>query len=162
MSNNFDLYVNQTFHFGGRGEINVTLGVPRLRKLLIVASINVKTTTIQVPILRSSSALCKAKRLQRRWSRLLFSQVLKNLNIHEKLSLKLNDHKHTYKIEFYFDEKYGEKQLNEIICSFETYFIPRLCRSINKKRKELTTSALLRSAHIRDKITINDLNDKDE
>ncbi|CAF5042760.1 unnamed protein product, partial [Rotaria sp. Silwood1] len=139
------------FHFGGRGEINVTLGVPRLRKLLIVASINVKTTTIQVPILRSSSALCKAKRLQRRWSRLLFSQVLKNLNIHEKLSLKLNDHKHTYKIEFYFDEKYGEKQLNEIICSFETYFIPRLCRSINKKRKELTTSALLRSAHIPEK-----------
>ncbi|CAF1565979.1 unnamed protein product [Rotaria sordida] len=41
-----------------------------------------------------------------------------------------------------------KKQLNEIICSFETYFISRLCRSINKKRKELTTSALLRSAHI--------------
>ncbi|CAF2782722.1 unnamed protein product [Rotaria sp. Silwood2] len=32
-----------------------------------------------------------------------------------------------------------KKQLNEIICSFETYFISRLCRSINKKCKELTT-----------------------
>ncbi|CAF4440120.1 unnamed protein product [Rotaria sp. Silwood2] len=55
-----------TFHFAGRGEMNATLGVPRLRKLLIVASINVKTPTIQVLILRSSLALSKAKRLQRR------------------------------------------------------------------------------------------------
>ncbi len=149
------------FHFAGRGEMNVTLGVPRLRELLMVASINVKTPTMEVPILRSSSALRKAKRLQHRWSRLLFSQVIKNLNIHEKLTLKLNDHKRTYTIEFHFDEKYGKKQLNEILHSFETYFIPRLCRSINKKRKELTTSGLLRSANIRDKITINDSNDKD-
>ncbi|CAF4022192.1 unnamed protein product, partial [Rotaria sordida] len=151
-----------TFHFAGRGEMNVTLGVPRLRELLMVASQKVKTPTMEVPILHSSSSLRKAKRLQRRWSRLLFSQVLKNLSIHEKLSLKLNDHKRTYKIEFYFDEKYGKKQLNEIIRSFEIYFIPRLCRSINKKRKELTTSGLLRSAQIRDKITINDSNNKDE
>ena len=142
--------------------MNVTLGVPRLRELLMVASLNVKTPTMEVPILRSSSALRKAKRLQRRWSRLLFSQVLKHLNIHEKLTLKLNDCKRTYKIEFNFVEKYGRKQLNEIIRSFEIYFIPRLCRSINKKRKELTTSGLLRSAHIRDKVTINDSNDKDE
>ncbi|CAF5152726.1 unnamed protein product [Rotaria magnacalcarata] len=142
--------------------MNVTLGVPRLRELLMVASANVKTPTMEVPILHSSSALRKAKRLQRRWSRLLFSQVLQSLNIHEKLSLKLNDSKRTYKIEFQFDEKYGKKQLTEIIRSFETHFIPRLCRAINKKRKELTTSGLLRSAHIRDKVTVNESNDKDE
>ncbi|CAF1533384.1 unnamed protein product, partial [Rotaria sordida] len=123
--------------------------VPRLRQLLMVASQKVKTPTMEFYLFYiSSSALRKAKRLQRRWSRLLFSQVLKTLNIHEKLSLKLNDHKRTYKIEFYFDEKYGKKQLNEIIRLFETYFISRLCRSINKKRKELTTTALLTSAHI--------------
>ncbi len=141
--------------------MNVTLGVPRLRELLMVGSINVKTPTMEVPILHSSSALRKAKRLQRRWSRLLFSQVITTLNIHEKLALKLNDQKRTYNIEFHFDEKYGKKQLNEILHSFEIHFIPRLCRSINKKRKELTTSGLLRSANIRDKITINDTNDKD-
>ncbi len=141
--------------------MNVTLGVPRLRELLMVASINVKTPTMEVPILHSSSALRKAKRLQRRWSRLLFSQVITTLNIHDKLTLKLNDHKRTYKIEFHFDEKYGQKQLHEILRSFEIYFIPRLCRAINKKRKELTASSLLRSANIRDKITINDSNEKD-
>lgn len=150
------------FHFAGRGEMNVTLGVPRLRELLMVASINLKTPTMEVPILHSSSALRKAKRLQRRWSRLLFSQVIKNLNIQEKLILKLNDQKRTYNIEFQFDEKYGKKQLKEILHSFETYFIPRLCRSINKKRKELTTSQLLRSANIRDKVTVNNSNDNNQ
>ncbi|CAF1124966.1 unnamed protein product [Adineta ricciae] len=151
-----------TFHFAGRGDMNVTLGVPRLRELLMVASINVKTPTMEVPILQSSSALRKAKRLQRRWSRLLFSQVLTDLSIQEKLTLKLNDHKRTYTIQFQFDEKYSRKQLAEIMRSFETYFIPRLCRAINKKRKELTTSGLLRSAHIRDKVTINDGNEKED
>ncbi|CAF3055546.1 unnamed protein product, partial [Rotaria sp. Silwood2] len=34
-----------TFHFAGRGEMNVTLGVPRLRELLMVASQKVKTQT---------------------------------------------------------------------------------------------------------------------
>ena len=150
-----------TFHFAGRGDMNVTLGVPRLRELLMVASINVKTPTMEVPILRSASALRKAKRLQRRWSRLLFSQVIQSLDIHEKLTLKLNDHKRTYKIEIRFNEQYGKKQLKEILHSFETHFIPRLCRAINKKRRELTTSGLLRSANIRDKITINDTDNKE-
>lgn len=149
-----------TFHFAGRGDMNVTLGVPRLRELLMVASINVKTPTMEVPILRSASALRKAKRLQRRWSRLLFSQVIQSLDFHEKLTLKLNDHKRTYKVEIHFDEQYGKKQLKEILHSFETHFIPRLCRAINKKRRELTTSGLLRSANIREKITINDTDEK--
>ena len=142
--------------------MNVTLGVPRLRELLMVASIHLKTPTMEVPILHSASALRKAKRLQSRWSRLLFSQVLANLTIQEKLTLKLNDHQRTYRVEFQFDQSYGKKHRSEILRSFEMYFLPRLCRSINKKRKELTTSGLLRSAHIRDKIVVNDAADKDE
>ena len=145
-----------TFHFAGRGDMNVTLGVPRLRELLMVASMNVKTPMMEVPILRSASALRKAKRLQRRWSRLLFSQVLTRVDIQEKLTLKLNDHTRSYVLEFHFDESYGKKHLTEIVRSFENSFIPRLCRSLNKKRKELNTSGLLRSAQIREKITVND------
>ena len=142
--------------------MNVTLGVPRLRELLMVASINLKTPTMEVPILQSASALRKAKRLQRRWSRLLFSQVLATLSIQETLTLKLNDHQRTYRVEFQFDQNYSKKHRSEILRSFEMFFLPRLCRSINKKRKELTTSGLLRSAHIRDKIVVNEPSDKDD
>lgn len=89
-----------TFHFAGRSDMNVTLGVLRLRELLMVTSINVKTPTMEVPILRSSSPLRKAKRLQERWSRSVFVEVFNRIEIEENLTLKLNEQKRTVQIEF--------------------------------------------------------------
>lgn len=37
-----------TFHFAGRGEMNVTLGIPRLREILMTASSNIKTPSAEV------------------------------------------------------------------------------------------------------------------
>lgn len=37
-----------TFHFAGRGEMNVTLGIPRLREILMAASAKIATPTAQV------------------------------------------------------------------------------------------------------------------
>lgn len=39
-----------TFHFAGRGEMNVTLGIPRLREILMLASSNIKTPSMDIPI----------------------------------------------------------------------------------------------------------------
>lgn len=40
-----------TFHFAGRGEMNVTLGIPRLREILTVASSNIATPSMDIPLL---------------------------------------------------------------------------------------------------------------
>lgn len=40
-----------TFHFAGRGEMNVTLGIPRLREILIVAAANIQTPSMDIPLL---------------------------------------------------------------------------------------------------------------
>ena len=40
-----------TFHFAGRGDMNVTLGIPRLREILMVASKNIKTPSMTIPFL---------------------------------------------------------------------------------------------------------------
>ena len=53
-----------TFHFAGRGEMNVTLGIPRLREILMVASAKIKTPTMEIPLTRDSSSRDKAKLLQ--------------------------------------------------------------------------------------------------
>lgn len=37
-----------TFHFAGRGEMNVTLGIPRLREILMTANTNIKTPSAEV------------------------------------------------------------------------------------------------------------------
>lgn len=41
-----------TFHFAGRGEMNVTLGIPRLREILMTASANIGTPSMDLPLLR--------------------------------------------------------------------------------------------------------------
>lgn len=64
-----------TFHFAGRGEMNVTLGIPRLREILMVASAAIKTPNMDVPILDTPAAKKKAKALKKKFTRVLLSQV---------------------------------------------------------------------------------------
>ncbi|KAG0620281.1 hypothetical protein M758_4G204000 [Ceratodon purpureus] len=40
-----------TFHFEGRGEMNVTLGIPRLREILMTASADISTPIMTCPLL---------------------------------------------------------------------------------------------------------------
>lgn len=44
-----------TFHFAGRGEMNVTLGIPRLREILMTASKNISTPIMTCPLLADKS-----------------------------------------------------------------------------------------------------------
>lgn len=42
-----------TFHFAGRGEMNVTLGIPRLREILMMATKSIKTPSMEIPFIQS-------------------------------------------------------------------------------------------------------------
>lgn len=42
-----------TFHFAGRGDMNVTLGIPRLREILMMASDNIKTPSMEIPFIKN-------------------------------------------------------------------------------------------------------------
>lgn len=42
-----------TFHFAGRGDMNVTLGIPRLREILMMASKTIKTPSMEIPFIQS-------------------------------------------------------------------------------------------------------------
>jgi len=54
-----------TFHFAGRGEMNVTLGIPRLREILMIGSKNIKTPAMDIPVFPGKRNLEKAKHLQK-------------------------------------------------------------------------------------------------
>lgn len=64
-----------TFHFAGRGEMNVTLGIPRLVEILMVASDKIKTPSMEVPILAHCQD--KAKKLQMKFNKVILSEVRK-------------------------------------------------------------------------------------
>lgn len=57
-----------TFHLAGHGGANVTLGIPRLREIIMTASRNPKTPSMTVPLCTSisrSEAQCLSARLRR-------------------------------------------------------------------------------------------------
>uniref|UniRef100_A0A804RJ31 DNA-directed RNA polymerase n=1 Tax=Zea mays TaxID=4577 RepID=A0A804RJ31_MAIZE len=44
-----------TFHLAGRGDMNVTLGIPRLKEILMTASDNIRTPVMKCPLLEHIS-----------------------------------------------------------------------------------------------------------
>jgi len=53
----FVLSINRlnTFHLAGRGEMNVTLGIPRLQEILMTAAANIKTPIMTCPLLKGKT-----------------------------------------------------------------------------------------------------------
>merc|ERR1719507_440548 len=67
-----------TFHFAGRGEMNVTLGIPRLREILMVASPSIKTPCMDIPF-REGVTEKEMDKLRVKLNRVVFSDLLEEV-----------------------------------------------------------------------------------
>ncbi|XP_011616408.1 DNA-directed RNA polymerase I subunit RPA1 [Takifugu rubripes] len=145
-----------TFHFAGRGEMNVTLGIPRLREILMVASSNIKTPMMSVPVLNSKEALKKAKTLQKKFSRVCLTEVLHKIDVVETLQIE-NQRLRTFRITFHFlhPERYSDDKLlspQQILSYMESRFFSLLMEVIKKRHAKLASIAVeTRKATTRDK-----------
>uniref|UniRef100_A0A182N9R4 DNA-directed RNA polymerase subunit n=1 Tax=Anopheles dirus TaxID=7168 RepID=A0A182N9R4_9DIPT len=77
-----------TFHFAGRGDMNVTLGIPRLREILMLASSNIKTPTMEIPFLphrKPERLQAVAEKLRRTLNCVTVADVLENIHVQSKL-----------------------------------------------------------------------------
>ncbi|CAH2096482.1 unnamed protein product [Euphydryas editha] len=71
-----------TFHFAGRGDMNVTLGIPRLREILMTASAKLKTPSMDIPFLNNIPDINKkAERLRQKMNRVTVSNVLEKIDV---------------------------------------------------------------------------------
>ncbi|KAL9703026.1 hypothetical protein quinque_006544 [Culex quinquefasciatus] len=80
-----------TFHFAGRGEMNVTLGIPRLREILMLASRNIKTPSMEIPFKPHKSAKkleAIAERMRRTLNRVTVADVLEDIKVKSRLVLR--------------------------------------------------------------------------
>ncbi|XP_026503885.1 DNA-directed RNA polymerase I subunit RPA1 [Terrapene carolina triunguis] len=134
-----------TFHFAGRGEMNVTLGIPRLREILMVASANIKTPMMSVPVLNTKKAHKKVKRLKKQFTRVCLAEVLQKVEVEESLCIegKLSKHR-LYQIKFYFlpYEYYREEKClkpRDILYFMETRFFKILLETIKRKSAKLAS-----------------------
>ncbi|KAM7000703.1 DNA-directed RNA polymerase I subunit RPA1 isoform 2-T2 [Tautogolabrus adspersus] len=146
-----------TFHFAGRGEMNVTLGIPRLREILMVASSNIKTPMMSVPVLNNKKALKRAKTLRKQLTRVCLSEVLQKVDVVETLRIENNFKSRKFKITFQFlpPERYSEDKLlspQQILHYMETRFFRLLLEAIKKRSAKLASIAVeTRKATLRDK-----------
>lgn len=88
-----------TFHFAGRGEMNVTLGIPRLREILMMASTNIKTPSMEVPFLKGSED--QAERLRCSLTRVTLADVLERVEVTTRLQVN-PPRQHVYVLTFHF------------------------------------------------------------
>lgn len=70
-----------TFHFAGRGEMNVTLGIPRLREILMVASKTQKTPSMDIPFKQTKHAKKRSKNLQLKLNAVKLADVLSKAEV---------------------------------------------------------------------------------
>merc|ERR1719289_779313 len=75
-----------TFHFAGRGEMNVTLGIPRLREILMVAGQNIKTPSMDIPFKEGVSSK-EMDRLRVKLNKVVLGDLLEKVDVKERIRL---------------------------------------------------------------------------
>lgn len=127
-----------TFHFAGFGAKNVTLGIPRLREIIMTASANIKTPLMRLPLRDGVSEKTKSD-LCEEMSRLVLSQIMEGVTVSEKLTVKSihSNRQKQVSLRLYFWHKneyqrqynVSPERLGDIL---ETKFIPQLERAISR------------------------------
>nr|XP_033807728.1 DNA-directed RNA polymerase I subunit RPA1 isoform X1 [Geotrypetes seraphini] len=150
-----------TFHFAGRGEMNVTLGIPRLREILMAASANIKTPMMSIPVLNTKKALKKVKKLKKQLTRVCLADVLHKIDVQETFRVEGKLSKcHVYQIKFHFlpyKHYQQEKCLkpDDILHYMETRFFKLLLETIKRRSTKLASFRTVSTQ----KVTRKDLDD---
>lgn len=139
-----------TFHFAGRGEMNVTLGIPRLREILMVASKNIKTPSMVIPFKDLPKLDYHVNKLKRKLNRITLADVLQTIYVQEKLHLKPRRQLYILKMKFLPHEAYAENTIvtpKQILKHVEKKFLKnffQLLRIRGKRAKDLITSETIK------------------
>ncbi|KAH3766657.1 RNA polymerase I, largest subunit [Pelomyxa schiedti] len=78
-----------TFHLAGRGDINVTLGMPRLRELIMFAKRNIETPTMTLKV--KSNTEQDAEKLANLLTRVLLSDLVEDIEVVESIRKNFSD-----------------------------------------------------------------------
>ncbi|EGO02141.1 hypothetical protein SERLA73DRAFT_86356 [Serpula lacrymans var. lacrymans S7.3] len=130
-----------TFHFAGHGAANVTLGIPRLREIVMTASQKPKTPSMTMEV-RSGIPQIDIDTFCKKASRLALSQVVDDVTVKERLTVKGEARRTEFVIDiaFFPKEEYREEydvEPAEILASFATKFPLILKKEIQNEMKKL-------------------------
>ena len=122
----------------GHGAANVTLGIPRLREIVMTASTKPKTPSMTLNV-RPDVDEEVVRRFCKRASRLTLSQIVDTVRVDEKLTPNRQKF-FTVDISFYPKDEYEEEydvELSEILLAFGIQFPQALRKEIQLELKKL-------------------------
>ncbi|KAI9507014.1 beta and beta-prime subunits of DNA dependent RNA-polymerase [Russula earlei] len=130
-----------TFHFAGHGAANVTLGIPRLREIVMTASRKPKTPSMTITVAKDIS-VDQADTFARRASRLTLSQVVDRVTVKERLTVNNQARRKEFTIDimFYPEQEYrAEFDMSpaELVLAFGIRFPLILKREIQNEMRKL-------------------------
>lgn len=134
-----------TFHMAGRGEANVTLGIPRLREILMTAAANIKTPVMTLP-LREGLTEVAAKKLAVRLKRIYLAEALRGLRVQENVVAKTAETQfgrgrtYTVRLQFHKPKAYPAElkvTFEEISECFINVFVPKLQAAVRLELRKM-------------------------
>nr|CAG4642277.1 EOG090X00BV [Evadne anonyx] len=121
-----------TFHFAGRGDMNVTLGIPRLKEILTIASVNIKTPQMTIPLFAKGSVGNKqAEKLVLKLTRVTLADVMEKFTVTETMSVAGDRRARIYDLRFAFLPRFCYKDRycvkpKMVLHYFETRFVQNI------------------------------------
>ncbi|TMS34735.1 hypothetical protein L596_002267 [Steinernema carpocapsae] len=131
-----------TFHFAGRGEMNVTLGIPRLREILMTASKNIATPSAEVTV-KAGTSQERIDLIKRELDRVYLKQILRKFSVDEKVRVNLDGSNRVYVLRLDLlrasrrDSATVHLKRRYIMHELEKRFIPHLATVISHKHNEV-------------------------
>ncbi|KZT29285.1 beta and beta-prime subunits of DNA dependent RNA-polymerase [Neolentinus lepideus HHB14362 ss-1] len=132
-----------TFHFAGHGAANVTLGIPRLREIVMTASTKPKTPSMTMTT-RADAPIEEVEAFCKNASRLALSQVVDHVTVQESLTVNgaARNKQYTIDIGFFPEDEYRSEydvEPREILAAFGSRFPQLLKKEIMREMKKLDT-----------------------
>ncbi|CAN6630045.1 DNA-directed RNA polymerase I subunit Rpa190p [Trichomonascus vanleenenianus] len=138
-----------TFHFAGHGAANVTLGIPRMREIIMTASAQIKTPQMTLPLMEQitdeqADVFCRSV------ARVVLSEVIDQVTVTERTGLTADgSSSRSYKVrmQFYTADEYfrehdvSKEYLEQVITKSFLAELESVIKKELRKQKRGTASA---------------------
>ena len=130
-----------TFHLAGHSERNVTMGIPRLREIVMSASTHISTPTMTIH-LRPKVSAEEGKRFAKAISKLSLAEIIEEIDVQERIRPGIayaNAKIYKVKIRFYPAQEYCNEyavEIKDVADALERKVAPRLQREVRVEMRK--------------------------
>ena len=140
-----------TFHLAGHSAKNVTLGIPRLREIVMTASKSISTPTMTLH-LNSEITDEGGERFAKSITKLTMAEIIDNVSVSETVRKGVgyaNAKIYDIRLDFFPSAEYREIYAiedNTVLHTLEHIFVPQLIKAIRKELKDKEDAKLLKTS----------------